>query len=266
MPTKGVLDRQRIGETIIATARTHAQEVGENLQRIVGPFLPEGETLPDVVQLQLQLAGYLESRLAESVAADNAHLVELRDDDDPRRRRDDAAAEVYRVLVGIREAVIGGFGENRVGELLAYDGATPTDPLILHRTASLALERLRGRAATPPSRLPGVVVELDRLADELQPALDGLSGALSELARERKLAERTLRRRDLSLDAVDAGIAGIGRILIGCHELAGLREYRDKIRLTRSARRRRDPAEDESPSLPTTEEPSEPEPEVSAES
>ena len=36
MPAKGVVDRQRVAEGLIASARTHAQEVGERLQTNLG--------------------------------------------------------------------------------------------------------------------------------------------------------------------------------------------------------------------------------------
>lgn len=110
MASKGVLDRQRIGRAIIHAARTHAHEVGQQLQENLQSLLAEQETSSDFITPQLELARYLEMRLEALVAADETHLEELDDDQEPRLLRDEAAAELYSTLVRIRAAVNAGFG------------------------------------------------------------------------------------------------------------------------------------------------------------
>lgn len=44
MPTQGVLDRQRVAEAILATARTHAHPVGERMQTNLAA-VPAGEAI-----------------------------------------------------------------------------------------------------------------------------------------------------------------------------------------------------------------------------
>jgi len=249
MASKGVLDRQRIARSIVATGRTHAEEVGEKLQEILSSTGREGAQAPDMVELQLLLADHLETRIQEGIAADEAHLRELRDDDLPRRLRDEAASGLYSALTGIREAIVSGFGQENVKALLGYDGVTPTDPLRLHRLAGRALDLLRAPdAAIPPPRFGGVAIDLAALADELQPALEGLSEALVQVDNELRETESTLRLKDTTLNDLDAAIGGVGRILIGCDELAGFPEYGEKIRLTLPFRRRRTTATEETPS------------------
>lgn len=248
MASKGVIDRQRVARSIVATARTHAEEVGQQLQATLGAHLPEGQSMPDMVALQLMLADHLETRIEESIAADEAHLRELRDDDDPRRRRDEAADFLYSTLSGIREAVSSAFGEEHVKALVGYVGSTPSDPLTLHRVARRALELLRQpESAIPSPRFTGMAVDLTALAEELQPALDGLTQALAEVDTELRETETTLRLKDTALDALDRAIAGAGRMLIGCNELAGRSEYGDRIRLSRPFRRRRGTTVPEAP-------------------
>jgi hypothetical protein len=239
MASKGVTDRKRVAKAIVASARTHAKAVGERLQEVLAPAFPEGLVPFDLVEFQEGLARYLEMRTDAIRAADNVHLDEILDDDVPRSRRDEAAAGCYSALVGIRDAIRAAFGREHSKALLGYEGTTPTDPLVLAGVAEHALERLRELPIEPPPvRFGGVQIDLATLADELQPALDELKAALEAVALENRESEATLRDRDLALDAFDAAVAGIGRIVTGFDQLAGFPEFADRIRLTRPARRR----------------------------
>lgn len=169
-PSKGVLDRQRIGRAIIHAARTHAQQVGQRLQENLQGLVAEGETVSDFITPQLELARYLEMRLEALVAADETHLEELDDDQEPRSLRDEAAAALYSTLVRIRAAVKAAFGTVRGTKFLGVDGETSRDPLKLHRQASRALVRLRRPSEElPPLEMGGIALDLEGLADELQP-------------------------------------------------------------------------------------------------
>ena len=253
MPSKGVLDRQRIAKAIVATARTHAPEVGDRLQEILAPFVPEGETLPDLTRLQLVLADYLEAQIDEIVQADEVHLKELDDDDGPRRRRDDAAATLYDTVVAIRETLAGPFRSQGADAIHGVDGETSRDPVTLQRQATRILERLNEESLElPPARLQGIQIDLGTLAAQLQPALDELGQAIKAVDREVREAETTIREKDNALSAVDTAVSSVGRVLTGFDNLAGFSEFSDKIRLSLPNRRRRDtPPEQESP-LPET--------------
>ena len=251
MASKGVIDRHRVARVLAAAAHIHAPAVGERLQEVLAPAFPDGEVPFDGVQLLDGLGRYLEMRIEAMNQADETHLRELRDDDGPRRRRDEAAEELYSTLVGIRQAVLAGFGPEQLKPLLGYVGSTPDDPLVLFRVAGRALELLRTPPAElPPARFPGVQVDLVSLADELQPALDQLTAALREVDEESKTAELTRRSKDLELDAFDAAVAGIGRMLIGADELTGFSQLAERVRLTLPNRRRRGTASEEEEPLP----------------
>jgi hypothetical protein len=85
----------------------------------------------------------------------------------------------------------------------------------------------------------GVQLDFDLLRGQLQPALDHLSQAIQRVDEEARQLERTLRSKDLALDSFDAALRGIGRILIGCNEVAGFPEFGERIRLTLPNRRRK---------------------------
>lgn len=249
MPSKGVTDRQRVAEAIAAAARNHAHEVGTRLQEVLAPAFPDGLVPFDLVELHQGLARYLEMRIQGIVGADETHLGELRDDKGPRSRRDDAAAELYGKLVEIRRLVLGSFGDGQLEAVLGYPGATPQDPVELQRVAGRALELLRRPVdELPTPQFASVQLDLAALADELQPALDRLTTALREVEDERRQAESTRRGKDLELEAFDAAVAGIGRVITGFDQLAGFPEFAGRIRLTLPNRRRRGTVEGDEPS------------------
>lgn len=72
MPSQGVVNRHRVASDILAAIRTHAQQVGDRLHTTLAEVLDDGETLPDLTQLQLLFARLLETRLDALVAADAA--------------------------------------------------------------------------------------------------------------------------------------------------------------------------------------------------
>jgi len=258
MPSKGVLDRQRIGKAIIAAANTHAREVGDRLNESLAVIVAEGETLADFTTLELHLGRYLQMQLDALVAADEVHLEELDDDLDPRLRRDDAAEDLYRKLIEVREGLNAVFGSDQAGALIGIEGVTARDPLALHRQANRALERLRAPdEGLPPQRLAGLQLDTAALADELQPATDQLTQALADVDRELRETETSLGLKTEAIEAFDRAVRGVGRILKGCDELAEYPDFAEKIRLSRrrgSASENPD-AEEGPPEEGTTDEP-----------
>lgn len=233
MPSKAVIDRQRIGESILAAARTHADHVAQRLHEVLSPFIPEGQSLPDLAVLQLVVANLLEDRLEKLVAADEAHFEELADDLDPRVRRDETAQILYDKLIQIRSTLNGAFGAERGDNLLGFNGPTPRDPRILHRQATRALNRLREPDPEFPSgSLHGFRFDRNALADELQPAVDDLSAALRDVTRELRETETTKAEKDEAIEAFDAAVGGTARMLTGFDQLVGLDSFAKKIRLT----------------------------------
>jgi hypothetical protein len=251
MPSKGIIDRQRIAKTIVAAARMHAHEVGGRLPEVVASFVEEGETLPDFTTFQLQLARYLESRIDTIVQADELHLDELDDDQEPRRRRDRAAEVLYDTLVAVRESLNGPFGAERASEFLGIDGRTSSDPLILFRQADRAWKRLSAESPVlPPTRVDGIQADLGALAAQLRTPLDELGQALQRVDEESRAIESTLREKDLALDAFDLAVRSVGFLIKGLDGLAGFPEFSAKIRLTLPGRRRRGTGTGEESPLP----------------
>lgn len=266
MPSRGLIDRQRIGKDLLHAARTHARQVGERLNGDLQITVGEGETLVDFIDLQQQLARYLELRLEALEAADHAHLQELDDDREPRLLRQEATSALYAKLVEVRELLRGIYGVERANALVGIEGPTSLDPLTLHGQAAGAVERLREpEPALPPQRLESLQLDRTGLAGELEPLVVGLGAILEDVKREKRLREASKDLRDRALSDFDTTAGGVARILIGCDQLAGFPSFAEKIRLTLPARggrtdRTGDDDEEPLPTPPPTEEDPETEP------
>lgn len=240
MPTQGVVDRQRAGKALIASARTHAQEVGDRLAEQLSAVLEDSETLPDLTHLQSLFARHLERRLDALVEADESHLRELDDDTDIRQRRADAAAQLYDQVVAVRNLVRAALGAEREAELLGSEGRTAQDPLTLQRQAERMVERLREPGATEltASRLPSVELDLRGIPARLETKIGDLRDAISAVVREECEAETSHQRKDRAFEAFDEAARGVADTLRGWCRLAGCPEFADRIRVTLPSRRR----------------------------
>jgi len=233
MPSKGVVDRRRVANRLIAAARTHAHEVGVRLPSHFAAVLAEGETLPDMIRLQLHLARLLEERLDALVEADAAHRVERSGDPEVRGRRDDAAAAVYDRISSLRAAVRVAYGVADADELLQIEGPTPEDPSTLQRLGRRLVVTLRRLPSELPApRVTGIDLDLSAAAGELQSAVEALDRALEEVACERRRLQSTQRRKDRAVVSFDRAVQAIAPVLKGLYRLAGLLDVADGIRAT----------------------------------
>lgn len=256
MPSKGALNRQRIGKDLVAATRTHAKQVGLRFRDALVAGGADSATIPDIEAFYHQLADYLEAKMDAVIVTDEAYLEEVDDDTDPRIRRREATDALYQKVIEMREALGGLYGFERSNAVLGITGRTPRDFLTLHRVTNRMLERLRKPdplVPLPTLRLQGFQVDPSALAAELEPFADELGQAIADVDRERRETETTKEARDQAFDAFDIAASGVGRIVIGCNDVAGFSYYADKIRLTLPTRGSRSQAEEDEIEVPPSE-------------
>ena len=238
MSSQGVVDRRRVGEALIAAARTHAQKVGERLQTHLADPDRDGGTLPDFTRFHLGIARLVETHLAVLLDADEACRAELTDDPPARRRRDGAAAAVYGHIVTVRQTVRGILGADREADVLGLRGRTSETPLVLQRQAQRLLRSLEEhRDELPAPRLRGIELDLAPATEALRAGLAELTAALRDAEVERRQAEKARQRRDQALEAYDDLVRWVAGLLKGCYEMAGLPELARRIRISTPKRR-----------------------------
>lgn len=240
MPSKEVIRRQRLAEALRTSLVMHKGALMEGLQRRLEPVLGEGEILQSYELIHQFFLDLLIARESAVVAADEAHLAEVMDDRDPRRRRNLAAAEVRRVLVGIRRAAAGFFGTEEAAEVLNLEGLTSRDPVTLHRQATRVMERLRDPALVlPPSQLSGEAPDREGWAARLEPALAALKETNDAVGEEDREAELTLAAKRAALADHDQDVSALLRIVQGFLQLGDRRDLAEEVRPARLRRRAR---------------------------
>lgn len=177
MPAKGVVNRQRVGEALITTARTHAHPVGERLQTHLAAVLDVGETLPDFILLQELLARYLETRLDALVASDALAHAGRQTASEARERRDRELGELYETIRALRAGFAGILGHAAAARLLGVRGVTARHALGLLCQARRVLQRLREPLPELTEGLPRVELHAAETADLIQPGVERLNAA-----------------------------------------------------------------------------------------
>lgn len=238
MPSKGVVDRQRVARRLIAAARTHAHEVGVRLLSHLAEPPGDGGNLPqplpsEVTRIQIALARLLDRRLDILVEADEAHLAAQRHAAPARERRDEVADVLLGKIVDLRAAVRVAYGPDGPRELLRLDGPVPREPLALHRWTDLLLGVLGELPAElPPPRWEGMELDLSGAVEDLRVLADALGRALDDVADRCVAIESTQREKHLAIAAFDETVRGVASALRGLYRLAGCPEFADRIRST----------------------------------
>lgn len=234
MRSKSVVDRQKVAQALIAAARTHAQSVGDRLLPQLATVIPEGETLPDLVQLQELFVRLLEARLKALVEAEEAHRAELDGTPRLRMRRDEASSVVQQQILALREAVSAVYGSEQMPHVLGFDGPTAQTPLDLQRQAQRIVSRLQEPVTVEPVSevLSAEQLDLTGAAERLRETAQVLDEAIQEVLRKTRQAETTLGRRDEALEAFDVTVRCVGLTLRSFLSLAGFSELADRLRLT----------------------------------
>jgi len=240
MPSQGVIDRQRVGEAILAAARIHAHPVGERMQPNLAAVVQDGEVLSgelptdetDWIHLQRELVRHLEASLDALVTTDAEHLAGLAAVSEARDRRDRATSELYRSIRDLRAGTALFFGHDRTARLLGVRGSTARWPNALLRQARSVVEHLRHPQPelSGPELVPGLEFEPAPVADRLQTQMDRLDEALAEVAYETEQSRRTGALREDAFEAFDRAVRGVGRVLKGCYTLAGSPELARELR------------------------------------
>jgi hypothetical protein len=236
MASKQVTDREKVTRAIVAAVETHAQEIAAGIQEVLGPYVREGETLPDVAFL-VTLAGRWQTGTTDELQeSDKAHELELGDDLGPRQARDMANELVRRELIDVRTTVETHYGE--VGlKRLGLDGQVPTDPSVVATTAKRVVAALLDpRIELPPPRRRSITVDRAVLASEIREALPALERSLADVAREAREAETTLARKRTAMERSDRATVRGGAWLAATCALAGRDDLAAKLRPTNARR------------------------------
>lgn len=248
MPSKQISDRQKVALAVRMAGLTHANRIARRLEPRLRAVLQGTELMPDVGLLTVLAVRALDEVRLDLVQKDEAHERELDDDDGPRNLRDRLAGELYDATVELREILTGVYGQAGA-EAVGLSGLTPRDPVLLGQFVHQAVGGFAD-ATLPPSRIPGVSVQLAPWAERLGGLHKALSGAVADVAREGREAEAALVDKWAAMETFDAVYTETATFLSALLALAGEEELAKRVRP-----RRADRAAAEVADVPTTEVP-----------
>lgn len=228
MPSKMVLDRQKSAAAVITTGEAHAREIAQRIHVLLQDYLAEGEVLPDLELLILVVLRYLQGADDMMGMADDVHRREVVKDRSPRRQRNDAAAQLYHLMVELREVATGFFGGPALPQL-GFRGATPQDPGQLLRYSGEVVAAMTENPL-PPSRVKGVSLNSLDWVWRIKQARATLDAALKAVDREGKPSGGTLERKNAAIVEFDERLARTVGFLAGLLRLVGEAETAAQVR------------------------------------
>jgi hypothetical protein len=231
MLSKMITRRQKSASEVEAAISHHAPEAASSTGRLLGPYLGEGEELPDLELFQRLLGRGLGDHRGRIVATDEDRLAKVRLTRGLRDRRDAAASRLGDELLLLRDTVEGIFGAQAAEELLGIGAPFDRDPVALSRLGRRAVETLRADGLELPlPRAPAVTVDFGRWADDLEPALEELEVVLGQLRWERRGAEAALVAKHQAMEDYDRFFLGVARLQEALFHFAGLTGLAERVR------------------------------------
>ncbi|MCH9651784.1 MAG: hypothetical protein K0U98_26385 [Deltaproteobacteria bacterium] len=241
MPSKMVTDRQKTALALQAAARRHAGSIAEAFGEKLASTASEGATGIDITNLLIGVGDYLAGIAEAMVQADEAKFGEVHEDRSLRKRHDELAAKLGPELSKVRSAVDAAFGTGASVRVLGLEGPMGRDPLVLHRKAQRAIERLgEGSLDGLSPLIQGLTLEPEALVAQFEPTTEALGAILESISEGNRDVEARLGEKSASLEGFDQQVKWAARLLEGAFGFAGredlARRARRAVRQGRSGR------------------------------
>jgi len=214
MAFKMIDNLEKLCGRLAGAASRHRVLITDALSEKWRSKLPEGQTIPDLFQLQTFLGEELHEIHQQVVANESRLKAELTGDRQTRKIRDRSAGDLRERLFAARkifDAVFGPGGSDVVFQEL--NSQVRLDPVPLHRQGVLVHDNLLNPAfVLPPLRLD-VGVDLTQIARGMEPSLGQLGGSLSDLHQSTQGSNASLEAKERSMLDLDK-LAGLSARLL----------------------------------------------------
>ncbi len=261
--SKETSDREKACRFVLAALFQQSQEISQRLLALYQPFLEEGDPVPDFFGTIVTLGLGIKKAILEVISADKVLFIANAALTAARQARSDRAAELSRLIIGLRQACSALFLDLPVQQL-GFDQRTAQDPVPLLIQATRIVERLRDGSANEVERLfDGDNFDPTRYADQVEQKAAQLREALDEVADAGRHAEKTMLEKRTITEEYDNLFLHGARTFESYCRLVGKTELASRVRPSedRSGRTEIEPDEDTSPETePTGTEPTGTEP------
>ncbi len=240
--SQGVVRKQRPAVDIEESARTNAPKVASDLEPFLLRGLPEGQTLPDLVLLQVTLGNVVRADAEAMEAADEAHFEEVSRYNKMRKQRDETRDRLFPALGNLRDNWDASYGPNDCQSTLGLGINLPSESLRLRRLGSRVIRML----SAPGLELPAVEtgspgIEAETWIATLTPDVDGLRETMNQMSEIGREVERKLMAKTLAVETYEESLVRGSQVLEVFYKVSGnepfARRLRPSIRKARRAAR-----------------------------
>lgn len=234
-----------------ASIGTSVRVNGDAIAAAVAAELP-GVTAKEVHKLMTAAVNWLESSGELLRTTEYAYTQEQADDPPGRDQRDEDAAALAERIAIVRELLRSTLGSAAVRRY-GLRGTLPARPLELVELGANAVELLRSQPATA-TPMPGVTIDTNVLAAELEARVTALRQSLDTVAIEERELHVARTARDAALDRWTRVYPGVGALVEGLYRIGGRADLAARIRVTQSRTAgRKDPEDDLASAEPSAE-------------
>ncbi len=236
MPRRKVTQLNKQFELLIGHSWEQAERIAEGATEEIRIFLPEGQTVADLLTHQLGLAERLAQERDRLTAIDDEHMKQLAIDTGWRKERDAAAAELRERALQLRDSLDGLFGAGGSFEVFQETPIIPIDPVALYQLIGRVRSNLGDEDFPLPKSLQtGFKLDRNGSVSDLEEPYQRLGEALRRLAASESNSKHSQSVKDAVIDEADVFVGRVFRYYEALYDLAGY--YRLSDRLRRSSHR-----------------------------
>ena len=223
---KTAADRVRDADDVVTAIEVQGPAVADAIE----PMIFEGAHARKVsVAEMLTLIGQVLGRSSGAYReADAAHTSETSSDGAARSARDEAAATLHDRLLRTESLVRGAFGA-QASTSMGLEVAWASRPDLLLGQARNAAALVKGAEPGKPVA-PGVKVDLEAVATDIEDACEVLETSLTNVVREERAAQGTFQKRQKAAADWEQHYHAVSEIFTGLCMLAGHDELAARVK------------------------------------
>lgn len=248
---KATILNHREAIDVASAAREFKEEVQAAITAVLAPLSREGESLPQLAQLQELVARLLEQTGGEALEVDQRYTNQLVNSAALRQQRNALMAQLRKDIRHVRYLLDNSVGSAVVKATLRERRVSVIRPELLVGAARDLVKTLRD----PDLALENLAdkdffANVEQSAAKLEDGANRLQEALMRLSPQKKASERGLKAKVTGIDDATEKNRRCADLLFGLYRLAGLDFHAERLRPKARRRRAEEPEKAQPPAAP----------------
>lgn len=231
--SKIVVRRKKNARAVMAAIAIHAALIARQLELLLAPLRPEGRETSNFMAVIEDLRNLLVRDTDRLERADWAHLAEVVNDRRLRRTRDQSTDRLHQTLTFISGTIDNTYGGGIAEEVVGLGTGLRAVPDQMLELASRVDTTLgEPEFSFPEASLDGVQLDPAELQGQIREPLTDLEQAIKDLNEGKKEFDKTLKAKQLALEAFDRTYSQVAAMLKSMLLLIGEDLHAKRIRPT----------------------------------